>query len=181
MSDLPILIATLPLPPSINKQYANDEGGRHKTEEASEFQTNMLSYLDHPQAPYTVWTDSAGLRELYEKVALMTGKSRITWLQKPRYSLDVQFVFANDRRDIDGGLKILLDTLCIWLYGLNDNRFWSITLDKMIDPTFPHVEIVLSPDTSPLQHRSLAALALERVINFEKEDEDRHTIKIEGA
>lgn len=58
-------------------------------------------------------------------------------------SLFLDFFFESPlRRDLDGGLKILQDTLCEAL-GINDNRVVDIHLVKRIDPLHPRVEIQL--------------------------------------
>lgn len=55
--------------------------------------------------------------------------------------LFVNFYFKTPlRRDLDGGLKILQDTICEAL-GMNDNRVVDIHLVKRVDRQRPRVEV----------------------------------------
>jgi crossover junction endodeoxyribonuclease RusA len=58
-------------------------------------------------------------------------------------SLFLDFFFETPlRRDLDGGLKILQDTICEALV-INDNRVVDIHLVKRCDPLNPRVEVQL--------------------------------------
>jgi crossover junction endodeoxyribonuclease RusA len=121
------LTLTLPLPPSINHQYATVQGRR------------VLS--------------AAGRR--YKKevcrlalLGLACSPSRQDLLQVLRshyLALSIRFHFASPlRRDVDGGLKITQDALCEAL-GLNDSRVFEIHLYKNFSSASPGVEVILSP------------------------------------
>ena len=118
------LSLTLPLPPSINRQYATVNGRR------------VLS--------------STG-RRYKETIAqlLMAAASSSGWhafLQKARehcLALTVHCYFPTLlRRDLDGGLKITQDAVCEAM-GLNDNRVMEIHLYKTVDRDNPRLECTL--------------------------------------
>lgn len=117
---------TLPVPPSVNHQYATVNGRR------------LLS------AKGRAYKDLVGQQIL---VALAQSPHRGTLrqlLQQANLSLSIQFFFTSAlRRDTDGGLKIAQDALCEGL-GLNDNRVVEIHLYKFQDRDNPRMDIRLS-------------------------------------
>ncbi len=117
---------TLPVPPSINHQYATVNGRR------------LLS------AKGRAYKELVGQQIL---VALAQSPHRGTLrhhLQEAYLSLSIHFFFASAlRRDTDGGLKIAQDALCEGL-GLNDNRVVETHLYKHQDRDNPRMEILLS-------------------------------------
>ena len=117
---------TLPVPPSVNHQYATANGRR------------LLS------AKGRAFKELVGQQIL---VALAQSPHRGTLrrtLSQASLSLSVQFFFASAlRRDTDGGLKIAQDALCEGL-GLNDNRVVETHLYKHQDRDNPRMEILLS-------------------------------------
>jgi crossover junction endodeoxyribonuclease RusA len=117
---------TLPVPPSVNHQYATVNGRR------------LLS------AKGRAYKDLVGQQIL---VALAQSPHRGTLrqlLQQANLSLSIHFFFASAlRRDTDGGLKIAQDALCEGL-GLNDNRVVEIHLYKFQDRDNPRMDIRLS-------------------------------------
>jgi crossover junction endodeoxyribonuclease RusA len=117
---------TLPVPPSINHQYATVNGRR------------LLS------AKGRAYKDFVGQQLL---VALARSPHRATLthtLQQASLCLSIHFFFASAlRRDTDGGLKIAQDALCEGL-GLNDNRVVETHLYKHQDRDNPRMEIRLS-------------------------------------
>jgi crossover junction endodeoxyribonuclease RusA len=117
---------TLPVPPSVNHQYATLNGRR------------LLS------AKGRAYKDLVGQQIL---VALAQSPHRGTlrqFLQRAHLSLWIHFFFASAlRRDTDGGLKIAQDALCEGL-GVNDNRVVEIHLYKSQDRDNPRMEICLS-------------------------------------
>lgn len=124
---------TLPLPPSVNHQYATVNGRR------------LLS------AKGRAYKEYVGQQIL---VALAQSPHRGTLrhtLQQASLSLSIHFFFVSAlRRDTDGGLKIAQDALCEGL-GLNDNRVVETHLYKYQDRDNPRMEILLSvapPTTS---------------------------------
>jgi crossover junction endodeoxyribonuclease RusA len=136
---------TLPVPPSVNHQYATVNGRR------------LLS------AKGRAFKDLVGQQIL---VALAQSPHRGTLrqiLQRANLSLLIHFFFASAlRRDTDGGLKIAQDALCEGL-GLNDNRVVEIHLYKSQDLDNPRMEICLSvaptASTEPVHHPALIAPA----------------------
>jgi len=115
------LTLTLPLPPSINEQYATVNGHRVTTAPARRFKQQVRSTL----RSLNVQDDLlAHFRQCY-------------------LALFLDFYFTTPlKRDLDGGLKITQDALCEGL-GLNDNRVVDIHLLKHIDPLHPHLRVEL--------------------------------------
>ena len=117
---------TLPIPPSINHQYATVNGRRllsahGRSYKALVWQQVMIALSQTPCRQ--------GLID-----ALRTGE----------LALSIRFLFTSRlRRDVDGGLKIAQDALCQAL-GINDNRIVETHLYKDIDKTVPRMEIRLS-------------------------------------
>ena len=120
-----ILRITLPLPPSINEQYATVNGHRVSSAEARRFKQQVRDML----------------RSL-ERQGVVDDKLRAA-LRQNYLALFLDFYFTTPlKRDLDGGLKITLDALCEGL-GLNDNRVVDIHLSKHIDPLHPHLYVEL--------------------------------------
>lgn len=125
-----LLRLTLPLPPSINEQYATVNGHRVSTVVARTFKKQVRD----------------ALRTL-ERQGKLTNALREA-LHENYLALFLDFYFATPlKRDLDGGLKITQDAICDVL-GLNDNRVVDIHLIKHIDPLHPHlyVELEAIPD-----------------------------------
>jgi len=124
------LCLTLPLPPSINEQYATAAGRRVSTPIARQYKRQVRS----------------ALRDL-EKQGILDDTLYKTFRQG-YLALFLDFYFSSPlKRDLDGGLKITQDALCEGL-GINDNRVVDIHLTKHIDPLHPHlaVELEALPD-----------------------------------
>jgi len=116
---------TLPMPPSVNNQYATVDGRRVLSKEAARFKRTVRE-----QVRRAIAAGQIGAAEL-ERLA--TGY----------LALYIDFYFATPlRRDLDGGLKITQDALCEALT-LNDNRVVDIHLIKRIDPLRPRIEVEL--------------------------------------
>jgi crossover junction endodeoxyribonuclease RusA len=117
---------TLPVPPSINHQYATVNGRR------------LLSSAGR------VYKASVG-RQVW--LALAQSPARFFLLDRLRsepLALTIRFFFASAlRRDLDGGLKIAQDAVCEGL-GLNDNRIIETHLYKQVDKADPRIEVSLS-------------------------------------
>ena len=115
----------LPLPPSINHQYATVQGRRVLSSAGRRFKAlvgqEVLCALAKRRAGHTVG-------RMQDSLPL---------------ALDLRFYFASElRRDIDGGLKITQDAVCEAL-GINDNRIVEVTLRKERDATAPRLELSL--------------------------------------
>lgn len=129
--NVPSLIRlTLPLPPSINEQYATVDGHRVSTVVARRFKRQVLDILRSLERQ----------GQLSDELRTHFGQCYLT--------LFLDFYFSTPlKRDLDGGLKITQDAICEGL-GLNDNRVVDIHLTKHIDPLHPHlyVELEAIPD-----------------------------------
>ena len=124
-SSPPRLCLTLPLPPSINEQYATVNGHRVSTQVARRFKRNVYAVLHQLQQNGLL---SEALRSQF---------------QQDHLAFLLDFYFSTPlRRDLDGGLKITQDAICEGLQ-LNDNRVVDIHLMKHIDPLHPHLYVEL--------------------------------------
>ena len=120
-----LLRLTLPLPPSINEQYATSGGHRVSSLAARRFKQQVRDTL----------------RSL-ERQGVLHADLRTT-LRQSYLALFLDFYFTTPlKRDLDGGLKITQDALCEGL-ALNDNRVVDIHLTKHIDPLHPHLYVEL--------------------------------------
>ena len=116
---------TLPLPPSINEQYATVNGHRVSSTVARRFKQQVRDAL-----------------RLLEREGTLHEQLRNT-LRQNYLALFLDFYFATPlKRDLDGGLKITQDALCEGL-DINDNRVVDIHLTKHIDPLHPHLYVEL--------------------------------------
>ena len=120
-----VLALILPLPPSINRQYATVNGRRVLSATGRRYKVTVGQLL-------------------------MTASSSSEWpvfLQKAQehfLTLTIHFYFPTLlRRDIDGGLKIAQDALCEAM-SLNDNRIMEIHLYKTLDRDNPRLECTLA-------------------------------------
>jgi len=120
------LTIRLPVPPSINHQYATVNGRR------------LLSSAGRAYKTYVgqqVWL------ALAQSPARFSLQDR---LQSGPLALSIRFFFASAlRRDLDSGLKIAQDAVCEGL-GLNDNRIIETHLYKRVDKADPRIEVSLS-------------------------------------
>ncbi len=120
------LSLTLPLPPSINHQYATVKGRRLLSSSGRAYKTEVGQL---------VWLN---LTKVPDRSFLLSR------LQTQPLALSIRFYFTSTlRRDIDGGLKIAQDALCEGL-GVNDNRIVETHLYKHVDKTNPRIEVSLS-------------------------------------
>ncbi len=119
------LTLTLPVPPSINHQYATVNGRRLLSAAGRGYKSTVAQQV---------------------LIALARSPHRESLLRTLRggyLTLSIHFYFASPlRRDVDGGLKIAQDALCEAL-GLNDNRVTEIHLYKTRDAHHPHIEMTL--------------------------------------
>jgi crossover junction endodeoxyribonuclease RusA len=124
--DQQTIALTLPVPPSINHQYATVNGRRllSSTGRSYKAQVGQLVWLTLTAFPH--------------RAALLSH------LQSSALALSIRFYFTSAlRRDVDGGLKIAQDALCEGL-GLNDNRIVETHLYKHVDRANPRIEVVLA-------------------------------------
>ncbi len=120
-----MLSLTLPVPPSINHQYATVNGRR------------VLSASGRSYKAVVGQQVLLGLARAAHRQALLHT------LRANDLALSIRFYFASPiRRDVDSGLKIAQDALCEAL-GLNDNRVTEIHLYKTRDGHHPRIELSL--------------------------------------
>ena len=120
-----ILRLTLPIPPSINEQYATVNGLRVSTVVARRFKQQVRQRLTALEREGKI------------------GETLRAHLRQDYLALMLAFYFETPlKRDLDGGLKITQDALCEGL-GINDNRIVTIHLVKYIDPLHPHLDVEL--------------------------------------
>jgi crossover junction endodeoxyribonuclease RusA len=125
-----VLCLTLPLPPSVNEQYATVNGNRTLTSVARRFKRQV-------QAVFRALERQGVLHE-----------ELLRRFREGYLALFLDFYFETPlKRDLDGGLKITQDAVCEML-GVNDNRVVDIHLSKHIDPLHPHLylEVEALPD-----------------------------------
>jgi crossover junction endodeoxyribonuclease RusA len=115
----------LPIPPSINHQYATVHGRR------------ILS------AAGRRYKDEVGRRLLLAMARCSCRESLLSVLRSNYLALTIRFHFtAPLRRDVDGGLKITQDAVAEAL-GINDNRIVELHVFKNPRRTDPCVEVSL--------------------------------------
>ncbi len=120
------LFLVLPLPPSINHQYATVNGRRVLASKGRQYKKGVAQHV------------FAILREAQHREPFLDN------LQTHTISLSLRFFFKSAlRRDLDGGLKIAQDAICQAI-GLNDNRITEIHLIKDLDSCRPRMECTLS-------------------------------------
>jgi crossover junction endodeoxyribonuclease RusA len=114
-----ILRFTLPLPPSVNNQYATVNGRRVLSRAAQSWKKQARQTLDRLALP----------------------EAFVAALQNGYLALFIDFYFETPlRRDLDGGLKITQDVICQAL-GIDDRRVVDIHLVKRIDPLRPRIDV----------------------------------------
>jgi len=131
---------TLPIPPSINSQYATVNGRRVLSSTGRRYKSTIAQILlsTLAQSPY---------RSTFLNAA-----------QSHYLSLTIHFYFPTLlRRDLDGGLKIAQDAVCEAM-GINDNRVMEIHLYKALDRKLPRLDCTLlttrpAPPSSSKQQR----------------------------
>lgn len=115
----------LPLPPSINQQYATVGQRRVLSKASRQFKQEARKAIRHL------------------RVEGVISDALVTALRQGFVGLFIDFYFETPRRrDLDGGLKITQDAICDAL-GVNDNRVVDVHLVKRIDPLRPRIEVEL--------------------------------------
>ena len=122
------LVLVLPLPPSINHQYATVQGRRVLSRTGREFKSLVAEEVEN-------WLDKCPHVD-------------VTLFQRHYLALTMTFYFRSAlRRDLDGGLKIAQDALCEAL-GVNDNLVIEIHLSKRVNRHAPRLEVQLTALTA---------------------------------
>lgn len=120
------LSLTLPVPPSINHQYATVNGRRLLSATGRSYKSLVCEHV------------MLALSQASCRSALLKS------LKNTELVLSIRFFFTSRlRRDVDGGLKIAQDALCQSL-GINDNRIVETHLYKHVDKVVPRIEVRLS-------------------------------------
>ena len=128
------LSLTLPLPPSINRQYATVNGRRVLSATGRRYKRTIGQFVMTTVAAHS-----------------SQGRAFLRAAQDHYLSLTIHFFFSTLlRRDLDGGLKIAQDALCEAMR-LNDNRILELHLYKSFDRDHPRLECALTLTTP---HRS---------------------------
>jgi crossover junction endodeoxyribonuclease RusA len=131
------LAIILPVPPSVNHQYASVNGRRVLSRTGRDFKALVADEVEE-------WRDREGISN--ETLALFS---------RHYLSLTITFYFTSAlRRDLDGGLKIAQDALCEAL-GVNDNLVVEIHLRKRIDRQCPRIDVVLQALPEVVLHEEL--------------------------
>jgi len=132
------LSVCLPIPPSINHQYATVNGRRILSAAGRRYKADVGHQV-------LLALSRSGCRE----AVLAAFRSQYL-------SLSMRFHFRSPRRrDVDGGVKITQDAVLEAL-GVNDNRIVELHLFKILEGKDPHVEILLSPASNCLIPNSRA-------------------------
>ncbi|MGQ4809171.1 hypothetical protein NKDENANG_02582 [Candidatus Entotheonellaceae bacterium PAL068K] len=119
------LALVLPVPPSVNHQYATVQGRRVLSRAGRAYKQLVAEEIEHRR-------ESGELSE-----------ATLSRFQGHYLSLIIVFYFAAVlRRDLDGGLKIAQDAICEAL-GVNDNLVVEIHLRKRVDRQHPRIEVLL--------------------------------------
>lgn len=117
------LILELPLPPTINQQYATVGRRRVLSWTAKHYKKIVIKQL----------------RRQYQ-----SGRIEYLWasaLRRGFLALRMTFYFKTPLlRDLDGGLKIAQDALCE-AFQVNDNRVVELHLRKQVDAERPRLEV----------------------------------------
>lgn len=115
----------LPLPPSVNNQYARVGIRRVLSKEAKSFKKAVAGRIHRLRVDGVI------------------SDSFVEALHRGWVGIFMDMYFKSPlKRDLDGGLKITQDAILDTL-GVNDNRVVDIHLVKRIDPLNPRVEIEL--------------------------------------
>ena len=124
MSTLRVLFH-LPLPPSINQQYATVGGRRVLSEVSRTYKRKVIRQIQRLR-------HSGAIPEAF-----------VAQAQSGYLALFVDFYFETPmRRDLDGGLKIAQDAICAGLE-MDDRRVVDIHLVKRTDHNHPRIEVEL--------------------------------------
>jgi len=116
----------LPVPPSVNHQYATVRGRRLLSAAGRTYKAQVGSLV------------LLALSRCSHRAALLSR------LHSHPLVLSIRFYFTSPlRRDVDGGLKIAQDALCEGLC-INDNRIVETHLYKHVDKLNPRIEVSLT-------------------------------------
>jgi len=109
------MLVILPLPPSINATYKTGNGNFYKSKVARE------------------WEEAAGWK---------IKRLKSSYNPTDRLYMQITFYFQHDR-DIDSGIKILLDLFQKMNVYPNDKMVYKLEVKKVMVKIKPHCEILL--------------------------------------
>ena len=142
---------TLPLPPSINNQYATAGRRRVLSKDARAFKKDVRKLIEAARLKGTI--------SVADEKAIM----------ESLLGIYLTFHFETPfRRDLDGGLKIALDAVCEAL-GVDDRMVVDLHLTKQIDPRSPRLELELEVIESWTFDPQYVLLATEPEIDSDAE------------
>ena len=131
------LALILPVPPSINHQYATVNGRRVLSRAGRDFKALVMHEVED-------WRDREGI-----------SNETLSLFGRHYLSLTITFYFTSAlRRDLDGGLKIAQDAICEAL-GVNDNLVVEILLYKRVDRQNPRIDVSLKVLSDVVLHDEL--------------------------
>lgn len=114
---------TLPLPPSVNHQYATVGNRRVLSKEAQAFKRAVKKQIERARMEFAIPAQTEAA------------------LRQSLLGIYLTFYFETPfKRDLDGGLKICLDAVCGSL-GIDDRSIVDLHLTKQIDPLNPRVDL----------------------------------------
>jgi crossover junction endodeoxyribonuclease RusA len=146
---------TLPMPPSINEQYVVI--GKRK---------RVLTKVAR------TWKKDAT-----RAISMLRDRSTISPVEErelANHLLGVYMTFyfrTPMKRDLDGGLKIALDTIATNL-GFDDRNVVDLHLTKQIDPLHPRLEVEIETIAEWTFDREYVLLPQEPIEEIDAEDED---------
>lgn len=150
----PLLVASFPLPLSINEMYATDRNGKRRlTYEAITYKALVKSFLDAPRTvapPSRIYQlNVSAIQDLRIDFRVKSSsKSAIAAKERHRLSIEILYCFTNDRSDVDARIKCLQDTICEWLacdgeIKFDDHFVARVVAEKCVAPYLkePYCEV----------------------------------------
>lgn len=121
------IVCRLPIPPSVNDQYRIVDGRRHRSAALRRFRREVQAAVEEQRLA----------EQLPESLRARSNPSYL--------AVYADFFFGGrHRRDVDSGLKALLDALCAPLR-INDNRVVDIHITKRVAERQPYTLVQLEP------------------------------------
>jgi crossover junction endodeoxyribonuclease RusA len=150
-----VITLTLPMPPSINQQYV--VVGKRK---------RVLSKVAR------TWKKDAT-----KAISMLRDRSTISPVEERELANNLlgvymTFYFTTPmRRDLDGGLKIALDTIATNL-GFDDRNVVDLHLTKQIDPLHPRLEVEIETIAEWTFDREYVLLPQEPIEDIDADEEE---------
>lgn len=135
----PVLMATIPLPPSTNaldkpvprtRKDGTVYATKIKDPAVIAYELQLKTLLNYPQPPWKSWVDRALVRELQRHHGILL-------------DFDLWLYFTDNRSDADNRVKALQDMLARYI-DINDKRVVNPSQHKRVHPKcIPHAVAVL--------------------------------------